>query len=372
MKKKNIVTRTLIILVAGIFVYAYAVHPLVANRQGLAAVDETEKQHPVGPAFNADSAYRLCAEQCAFGPRIMNSQAHDQCREWIVGKFQAYGLDVVQQQADLVGYDGTTLKATNIIAHYRPEAERRIIVAAHWDCRPWADNDPDEANHHKPVMAANDAASGVAVMIELARLLATDSAAIGIDFICFDAEDWGTPQWSDLPDDPQSWALGAQYWANHPQRPTVLPSDSPATPPTSKSLSQVEGAGSSPSGRLGGAPMYGILLDMVGGRGGRFYQEAYSKAYAPNVVRKVWRAAQTVGKSTFFPKRSGGQITDDHVPMNQVARIPTIDIIPYYPDCPQSSFGPTWHTVSDTMENIDPLTLEAVGQTLVQVIYSEP
>lgn len=347
MKKKTIVTRTLIILVAGLFLYAYAIRPLVINHRTTASVDDVEKQKPVGPTFSADSAYQFCADQCTFGPRTMNSQAHEQCRQWIVSKFQSYGLTVDQQHADLTGYDGTTLHATNIIARYQPEAQTRIIIAAHWDSRPWADNDPDEANHHKPVMAANDGASGVAVMMELARLLYSDKSSIphiGIDFICFDAEDWGTPQWSDQQDDPQSWALGAQYW--------------------SKSLPYGENGN-------GARPIFGILLDMVGGEGAQFFQEQYSKHYAAGVVRKVWRAAGVVGKSSFFPKREGSYITDDHVPMNQVANIPTIDIIPYHADCPQSSFGPTWHTISDTMEHIDRNTLAAVGQTLVQVIYSE-
>jgi hypothetical protein len=362
MKKKKIVTRTLIILVAALFIYAYAIHPLVANRQTTAAVDDIEKQKPVGPTFNADSAYSFCEEQCAFGPRTMNSQAHEQCRQWIVSKFRQYGLCVSQQQATLTGYDGTPLHATNIIASYKPEAPQRIIIAAHWDSRPWADNDPDEANWHKPVLAANDGASGVAVMIELARLLTTDSqqpatdsqqpatdsqqpaaaSLPGIDFICFDAEDWGTPQWSDQQDDPQSWALGAQYWA----RQAAAGSQQPTA-------------------------MYGILLDMVGGEGAHFYQEQFSKHYASKIVRKIWKAADIAGKGSFFPKRDGGAVTDDHVPMNQVANIPTVDIIAYHPDCPQSSFGPTWHTVNDTMEHIDRNTLAAVGQTLIQVIYSE-
>ena len=348
MKKKTIVTRTLIILIAGVFIYAYAIHPFLANRPGVASTDNADRQKPVGPAFDADSAWQFCAAQCAFGPRVMNSQAHEDCRQWIAGKFRQYGLGVTEQQADVTGYDGTTLHATNIIARYQPALDQRIIVAAHWDSRPWADNDPDEANWHKPVMAANDGASGVAVMLELARLLAANAdaaPAVGIDFICFDAEDWGTPQWSDLPDDPQSWALGAQYWAANPTR--------------------AEGDGEQVQ------PLYGILLDMVGGEGARFHQEQYSKLYAGNIVKKVWRAAEAVGKSSFFPKRDGGYITDDHVPMNQVARIPTIDIVPFHADCPQSSFGPTWHTTADTMDHIDRNTLAAVGQTLVQVIYSE-
>ena len=295
----------------------------------------------VGPAFSADSAYAYCAAQCAFGPRTMNSAAHDSCGRWIERTFRRFGMDVQTQRVTLRGYDGTPLRATNIIASYRPEAAERILLCAHWDSRPWADNDPDSANWRKPVMAANDGASGVAVLLELARIIgAQDSLALGVDFVCFDAEDWGVPQWSDHPDDGNSWALGATHWAENPHR-------------------------------EGYTARFGILLDMVGGRGARFYQEGVSMQYAPEVVEKVWAAASAVGHGSYFPAAAGGMVTDDHVPVNEKAGIPTIDIIPYHPDCAESSFGPTWHTVADNMDNIDRNTLGAVGLTVVQVLFSE-
>ena len=165
---------------------------LTACGGGKKTMSETEK--PVGPQFSADSAYTFCQQQCDFGPRTMNSEAHEQCGQWIVEKFQGYGMDVTEQRATLKGFDGTPLQSNNIIARYQPEKEQRIMLCAHWDSRPWADNDPDEANHTKPVMAANDGASGVGVMLEIARLLQTDTCSlpIGIDFVCFDAEDWGS------------------------------------------------------------------------------------------------------------------------------------------------------------------------------------
>ena len=325
---------------------------------------------PVGPVFCADSALAFCHKQCDFGPRTMNSKAHDDCAQWIIGKFKDYGLAVTPQTTLLKGYDGTMLRSTNIIASYQPEQKNRIFICAHWDSRPWADNDPDEANWKKPVMAANDGASGVAVMLELARLIyslqftvdslqmntstadqSNDTSSVnrkpsavnlnvGVDFICFDAEDWGVPQWDDAPDTSDSWALGAQYWAANPHI-------------------------------NGYSAKFGILLDMVGGEGAQFYQEQASLNYARNVVERVWRAAQTVGFGSYFPMREGLSITDDHIPVNRIAKIPCIDVIPYYPDCQQSSFGPTWHTVNDNMAHIDRNTLQAVGQTLVQVLFSE-
>lgn len=305
-------------------------------------VEEAKKLNPVGPTFNADSALAFCEVQCDFGPRIMNSEAHEKCGKWIVEKFRQFGCEVETQKADLKGYDGTILKNTNIIAHYNPKATTRILLCAHWDSRPWADNDPDSANWRKPVMAANDGASGVGVMLEIARLLQADkklNAQIGVDFVCFDAEDWGTPQWADVQDQGDSWALGAQYWSEN------------------KSADY--------------QPRYGILLDMVGGQGAQFYREGMSMQYASSIVKKVWRAARQAGYGSFFPNSDGGMITDDHIPVNQKAKIPTIDIIPYYPDCQQSSFGPTWHTVSDDMAHLDKNTLKAVGQTIIQVLYTE-
>lgn len=309
--------------------------------------EEAEKLAPVGPEFNADSAYAFVRAQCDFGPRDMNSRGHEQCLDWLVARFRQYGCTVTTQRARLKGYDGTLLNSTNIMASHNPAATTRVMLCAHWDSRPWADNDPDSLNWRKPILAANDAASGVAVMLELARLLQSAVATgkggqkleLGVDFVCFDAEDWGTPQWSSLPDDAGSWALGAQYFAAH------LPQ--------------------------GYAPRYGILLDMVGGQGARFYREGMSMQYAPEIVKKVWRAARQAGYGSYFPKADGGMITDDHVPLNQTARIPCIDVIPYYPDCRQSSFGPTWHTLADDLQHIDKNTLKAVGQTMVQVLFTE-
>ena len=191
-------------------------------------------------------------------------------------------------------------------------------------------------------MAANDGASGVAVMLEIARQLQADKKLnpnIGVDFVCFDTEDWGTPQWADVQDNGDTWALGAQYWSeNKPD---------------------------------GYNPRYGILLDMVGGQGAKFYREGMSMQYASAIVKKVWSAARQAGYGSYFPKSDGGMITDDHIPVNEKAKIPTIDIIAYYPDCQQSSFGPTWHTVSDDMAHLDKNVMKAVGQTIIQVLYTE-
>lgn len=312
------------------------------NSNKKVTADTAQDVAPVNVTFNADSAYAFCEAQCAFGPRTMNSEAHDKCGKWIEEKFRQYGMTVTTQQMTLDAYDGTPLKCTNIIASYKPELTTRILICAHWDTRPWADNDPDEANHRKPVMGANDGASGIAVMLEVARLIQQNDSLsnIGIDFVCFDAEDMGTPQWESVADSEDSWALGAQYWAKNPHK-------------------------------QGYEARFGILLDMVGGEGARFYREGVSKHFAPQIVDKVWAAAKAAGYGSMFPDSEGGMVTDDHLPINRNTGIPTVDIIAYYPDCEQSSFGPTWHTVNDDMAHIDRDVLKAVGQTVVQVIYSE-
>lgn len=338
MKRALIITAVVIIIV-GIIV-AYTPIKNILSKDKVYEDNETETIKPIGPTFSQDSAYAMINAQCNFGPRPMNTTQHEACGEWIAKQFKKYGCSVTLQKAILEAYNGEKLRATNIIASYKPERKKRIIIAAHWDTRPWADNDPDSANWKKPILAANDAASGVAVMIEIARLLKQkNDPKIGIDFVCFDAEDYGTPQWDKTQYNNDGWALGANYLAQN------IPNIN--------------------------MPEYAILLDMVGGQGAKFYKEGVSMQYAPDIVNKVWKAARQAGYADFFIEQDGGMITDDHVPMNEIAHIKTIDIIPYYPDCTQSAFGPTWHTINDNMQYIDKNTLKAVGQTIIQVIFTE-
>ncbi len=293
------------------------------------------------PSFNADSAYAGIVRQCDFGPRVPGTEAHRKAAAYIADAFRSYGLEVEEQHAKLKAYNGTTFDAVNITARYKPELERRILLCAHWDSRPWADNDPDPANHKKPVMGANDGASGVAVMLELARTLSTQNLNIGIDFLALDAEDYGVAQWDEANhtgETTHTWCLGSQHWSE--------------------------------AARANGyRPLFGVLLDMVGGKDARFYREGFSMRYASGIVSMVWDAAERAGYGNYFLKEDGTYITDDHEVINRVAGIPCIDIIPYYPNHPRSTFGPVWHTVNDTPEHIDRATLKAVGQTMLRVLY---
>lgn len=292
------------------------------------------------PDFNGDSAYAYVKAQCDFGPRVPNGTAHDKCGDWLVQKFTELGATVTEQKDNVKAWDGTSLKMRNIIASYKPESGKRVMICAHWDSRPWADNDPDPKNHHTPIDGADDGASGVGIMVELARQFQKQMPEIGVDLICFDMEDYGTPDWYEGEHDDKSWCLGSQYWSHTPHT-------------------------------AGYNARYGVLLDMVGNRNSSFYQEYFSTRYAKSIVKKVWNKAGDMGMGGRFPKKDGGAITDDHIPINEIAKIPCIDIIPMYPDCKESSFGPTWHTLSDNISNIDPATLQMVGQVLMEVIYNE-
>lgn len=294
------------------------------------------------PSFNPDSAYAYVKQQVEFGPRVPGTNAHQKCQEWIIAKLKSYGLQVSTQPFTATNYAGKVLKGTNIMAQFQPEIGKRILLAAHWDSRAVADKDSIRKN--EPIDAANDGGSGVAVMIELARQLSTSSKkpSVGVDFLFFDLEDTGEPHGVDT-NVQNTWALGSQYWAAH-----VFPQNY--------------------------RPFYGILLDMVGAKGAVFPQEYGSMQYAPTVVRSIWSAAADLGFGHLFLQEDGPGITDDHTAVNEVAKIQMIDIIDLRPQTPGSMgdiFGPYHHTHGDNLSIIDPKTLHAVGQTLLQVLYRE-
>lgn len=290
------------------------------------------------PLFNGDSAYNFVAAQVAFGPRVPNSKAHFDCANWLESKLRSYGAEVVAQNIELTAYTGERLKARNIIAQFQPEKKKRVMLCAHWDSRPWADADPDPANHRKPILGANDGGSGVGVLLEIARQLSLQETEIGIDIILFDAEDYGTHASEEATID-NSWALGSQYWARLPHK------------------------------RQYNA-RYGILLDIVGAANSKFYREGISERYASSIVDKVWERAASLGYGTTFINKEGGYITDDHLYVNHYLRIPCIDIINHDVDS-ENGFGPYWHTIKDDMDWISAETLSIVGQTVLAVIYNE-
>ncbi len=299
------------------------------------------------PAFDADSAYQYIDRQLAFGPRVPNTPAHVKTGDFLVAKFKQFGCTVTEQTFVATAWNGKKYNARNIIASYNPDATKRVFVSSHWDSRPFADSDTVKANQTKPVPSANDGASGVGVMLELARTiqLAKTKPTIGIDFICFDVEDLGDGEKAqkdyeqgNTQVDYVGFALGSRYWAKNLHKP-------------------------------GYSAFYGILLDMVGGRGATFPKEAYSMQFAPTVVSSVWQTASRLGYSQYFVDTPGSGIVDDHIAPNLIAKIPTIDIIQM--NTQTGMFFSDHHTTTDDMRNIDRGTLKAVGQTLVQVLYNE-
>lgn len=293
------------------------------------------------PAFSPDSAYLYIEKQVSFGPRVPGSAAQQKCAEWMSGKFRSFGYEVIQQKFTAVLYDGKSVPGINLVASYKPEAAKRILLAAHWDSRALSDKDPVQKN--KPIDGANDGASGVGVLMEIARNLVKDSAEVGVDFVLFDVEDWGAPEsyTGDLSHTTyEGWCLGSEYWAKNPHKP-------------------------------GYSAYYGILLDMVGAADARFYHEGYSFQYAPSIISIVWSAASQLGFGSYFPNTRGGGITDDHRPVNEIARIPMVDVIDYRMDAHGGSFFPHHHTLGDNMGAIDKQTLKAVGQTVMHVVYQE-
>ena len=298
-----------------------------------ATVDEP---HVSVPAFNADSAYAYVAAQVAFGPRVTGSAAHQRCGDWLETTLRGFGAEVSVQTAEVRAYNGDLLPMRNIIGSYNTGTNKRVVLCSHWDSRPWADNDPDPKKHRTPIVGANDGASGVGVLLEIARQMSMQQPAVGVDIIFFDAEDYGVHA-DDRDETDNSWCLGSQYWARHPHKQDYL-------------------------------ARWGILLDMVGAPDARFCQERYSRRYAGSLVDKVWMTAHTLGYGAWFPLSAGSYVTDDHLPLNEKARIPAIDIIPYDEE---NGFGVHWHTVNDNMNWIDTATLRAVGQTVMHVVYSE-
>ena len=290
------------------------------------------------PAFDADSAWVFVENQVKFGPRVPNSEAHVACGNYLTSELKRFGAQVYEQEATLTAYNGTQLKAKNIIGSYNPENSKRVLLFAHWDSRPYADHDKDPTNHKKPIDGADDGASGVGVLLEMARQFSIKSPAIGIDIIFFDAEDYGTPEFVKEYKE-NTWCLGAQFWAKNPH---------------------VKGYKAD----------FGILLDMVGAKNASFFKEATSMRYAPQIVEEVWSTARDLGYGKFFINAEGTPIVDDHQYVILGRNIPCIDIIYTDPES-DNGFGPHWHTQNDTMDNIDRETLKAVGQTVLQVVYNQ-
>lgn len=283
-------------------------------------------ESPMTPLFDGGKAFWYLKKQVSFGPRNPNSEGHRRCLEYLT--------TTLRQSADLVrvqnfterGYDGENLKLANVIASFAPAKKQRILLCAHWDTRPRAERDENPAKRSLPILGANDGASGVAVLLELATVLKTAPPVVGVDIVLFDGEDYGKE--GDLP----RYLLGSQYFAKNKPQDYI--------------------------------PRFGILLDMVGDAALELPQEGNSLRFAGDVVDLVWQTAESLGYTQFI-REPGDEVYDDHVPLNRVG-IKTIDIIDFnYPD----HTNRYWHTHQDIPEHCSAQSLQAVGSVLAHVIY---
>jgi len=279
------------------------------------------------PQFSGNQAFQYLVDQTNFGPRNPNSIGHTECLAFLQGEFLRYADSVQLQTFDITGYNNVMLHLTNVIAHFNIKSQRRILLSAHWDTRPRADHEKG-GPVDKPILGANDGASGVAVLLEIARNLKNSPPPIGVDIILWDGEDYGRE--GDL----NNYFLGSKYWA--------------ATKPYSYQ------------------PLFAVNLDMVGDKQLTLPKEGFSVQYAPDVVNLVWNTAAELGVSQFVD-RVGDEVYDDHLQLDNIG-IKAIDIIDFaYPDATNKY----WHTLEDTPDKCSPESLAAVGKVLLQVIYKK-
>jgi len=286
--------------------------------------------------FDEVAAYNYVQKQVDFGPRVPNTPEHDSCAVWLTETLKKFADKVQVQEAQVTAFNGTILNSKNIIASFNPKNNNRLLFCAHWDTRPFADMEEDPELAAKPILGADDAGSGVGVLLEIANHLSKNKPNIGIDIIFFDTEDYGPPANYESHSNKNYWCLGSQYWAKNQHRPNYK-------------------------------PIHAVLLDIVGGKDAVFTQEGYSMQYAPNTVKKVWDTGNKLGYGKYFKYKRTSGIIDDHVSLIEVG-IPCIDIIRYEAP-PTNRFGAHWHTHDDNMDIISKETLDAVGTTVLNFIY---
>ncbi len=299
---------------------------LLALAPAVACSDEPSGPTPGSPAFDGAAAMELVERQVAFGPRVPGTTGHAAQLAWMIARLDSLAPEVATDTFIHVTTGEDTLTLTNVVARFRPEETRRILLLAHWDTRPWSDAAPDSSVHEVPVPGANDGASGTAVLLELADIFAQAPPPVGVDLLLTDGEDYGPT--------PEDMFLGAIRYA--------------------ESLAEMEIR-----------PVYGVLLDMVGDADPLFPVEGYSAQYASVVVRKVWDSAERLGYSDLFPRRAGPPVGDDHIPLIE-AGLPTANVIDF-------SYGPGhayWHTPDDVPAHVSARTLGIVGQVITELVYS--
>ncbi|MBT7652225.1 MAG: M28 family peptidase [Flavobacteriales bacterium] len=328
-------------LVVGVLILSGVICGCESDEGGKERVVEVEagRDSVEVPEFSNDSAYIYIERQVAFGPRVPNSVEHDNCGEWLADELRRHGADVIVQKGKSKAFDGKILELSNIVGQYNLDSKNRIMLYAHWDTRPFADKDIIRIN--EPIDGANDGGSGVGVLLEIARQLGEKAPNVGVDIVFFDGEDYGAPEGT--PSTSTSyleWCLGSQFWAKQPHR-------------------------------YGYRARFGILLDMVGAKDAVFNREGTSMRYAPSVVRKVWSRAEKLGYGRWFQNRETPATIDDNLFVSELGGVPSVNIVDYRMNVIPMGYGPFHHTHADNMDVIDRSTLEAVGKTVLSIVYSE-
>ena len=273
------------------------------------------------PEFDGQRAFASLLDQCRFGPRYPGSVGHQKARKYFLDKLSEHTNFVkVQNFVHSDPEEGIELKLSNIIASFHPKKAKRVLLCAHWDTRPFADHDPDTALRAEPILGANDGASGVAVLLEIARVLSRNEPLWGVDIVLFDGEDGGRA--GDL----EGFCLGSKHFARN------------------KGDYQ---------------PEFGILVDMIGDRELILYKEAYSARYAEELTESVWSKAKEMGLLCFEDSVKYA-VYDDHVPLLG-AGIPVVDLIDFD--------YPYWHTTFDTPDKCSPESLQKIGDLLLHILY---
>jgi glutaminyl-peptide cyclotransferase len=293
-------------------------------------------QPKTSPVFDQESAWKFLIAQTSFGPRNPNSRAHTECLEYLKSKLLETTTSVSVQNFVHVGYNNEILNLSNLIASYQPQIGTRILLLAHWDSRPRADKEKDPKKRNQPIIGANDGASGVAVLLELGRLMKINPPPIGVDILLSDGEDYGDSEVDGL----NQYFLGARNFIK-----------------------------TKPSNYF---PIYGILLDLVGDKNLQIPVEGYSKSYAPELVKHIFNLAKEL-KISQFNDSIESQVQDDHMIIQQ-GGIPCIDLIDadLVGNSSENDARNYWHTLRDTPDKCSKESLKSIGDVLLHLIYQKP
>ena len=317
------------------FIFIAALFFMLILSAGCSTDDDFEfsEQGRFVPPFSSERAFQYIEDQVNFGPRVPNSEAHREAIQYFNDHFRkTAGSSAVYVQSFQQVVYGDTLNLYNLIAAFGTEHQDRILLAAHWDSRPRAEEDPNDPG--SPILGADDGGSGVGVLMEFANIFAEHPLPIGVDIILFDGEDYGES--SDI----DNYFLGSRHWGKNPPVP-------------------------------GYNPRFGILLDMVGGENALFPKEGFSMQFAPSLVDEIWSIAAEFGHGDLFVDQRGGRIADDHIIVEELTGIPMINIIHHRVDALGNvQFPPYWHTHNDNMDIIDKDVLQAVGDVVLELIYN--